>query len=116
MLCPLKWTDCDSCNNKQKCIDGMFTPEEDREPIIKAAELAEVSTQAEAVQGAKRLRGRIRLESFWTEWGKYRPPNLHSKEPMPAGQGTPGGGGHCKVPPKPPYKMPEYLKNWGQVN
>lgn len=93
MKCVNGWEDCSMCAFEQKCIAGMFTPEEDRAPIIKAAEIAEASTQAEAVEGAKRLRGEIRLESFWKEWGKYRSPNLHSKEPMPAGQGAPGGGG-----------------------
>ena len=120
MLCPLKWTDCDSCNNKQKCIDGMFTPDEDRTPIIKAAVIAEVSTQAEAVEGAKRLKGEtLQLNDttgFWSEWGKYSTPNLHSKEPMPAGQGTPGGGGSSGKIKKDTKgnKKPVYI--WGSTD
>lgn len=117
MECPNGWQGCDDCNNKDRCIAGMFTPEEDRAPIIKAAEIAEASTQAEAVEGAKILKGEtLRLNDttgFWKEWGKYSTPDLHAKEPMPAGQGAPGGGNKSRAPKKPQKKTPEYMKILG---
>ena len=54
---------------------------------------------------------------IWEWMARYkRPGDINYKEPLPAGPSEPGGGSKSRVPKKPAWKMPEYLKNWGQEN
>lgn len=116
MVCPYGWISCIRCRNQSICSARKYVPEveTDVDALIKAAAIAEVSTQAEAVEGAKRLKGES--GDFWEEWGKYSTPDLHSKEPMPAGQGAPGGGGSSGKVKKDNKgnKKPVYM--WGSTD
>ena len=124
--CPHNWTDCDLCANMEKCKSGMYKPEEeapesDIEVVVKAATISEKVRDSEVQKNADSIRGtwmekfdQMTEEERLAEFMRYRPPSLHEKEAIPLdGPSRPGGGSHCKVPPKPPYKTPEYLKNWG---
>jgi len=120
--CPHGWTDCNLCANLQMCMAGLYRLEEDLEKVIQAAKIAEQTINAEVQKNSEGIRGTwmekfdlMTEEERLVEFMKYHPPSLHEKEAIPLdGPSAPGGGGHCKVPPKPPYKMPEYLKNWGK--
>jgi len=125
-VCPNGWTDCSLCAHLKACEAGTYTaelesPELETDLGIIITEVTEPVVQAEVVESDASIRGTwaSRLNAMteaerWAEYRKYHPPSLHDKEAIPLdGPSAPGGGGHCKVPPKPPYKMPEYLKTWG---
>ena len=122
--CPHDWNNCSDCANVKLCIAGLYKPEpNDHDVIILAAKISEEVVTAEAIESAHKIRGTW-MEEFdqlpeggiWEWMARYRTPHINYKEPLKAGPSEPGGGSKSKTPPKPPYKMPEYLKNWGQVN
>lgn len=103
--CPNGWEDCSLCANDQACDDGTYRPEpelieSDLDVVIRAAEICEKVAQAEVVESVEKCRGswfdeysQMDADERWTDFYKYHPPNLVSKDPVPAGEGSPGGGG-----------------------
>ncbi len=119
--CPNGWTDCNLCANKKSCDDGTYEPDDDRESVIIAAEIVEKQIHAEVVESVEKIKA-ISHEAFMQMSGdeifarlaKYRPPNLHHKEPIPLdGPSAPGGGSKSKNHKKPNRKLPEYMKFLG---
>lgn len=126
-ICPHNWDNCHECRHDRDCIAGLYKPEEttDLEVVIQASNIAEEVMHVEAVESAVGIKKGTWMEEFnrleegeiWEWMARYkRPGDINYKEPLKAGPSEPGGGSKSRVPPKPPYKMPEYLKNWGQVN
>lgn len=122
MICPNGWVECNECLHLQKCIAGMYEPEEDEEPIVKTAKIVEKIMHNEAIKSTESIKGTVvekfsKLEgdTWWREFGKRRASDLHVKEALPLlGGVTHGGGSKSKNHKKPQKKMPEYLKTFGQ--
>lgn len=123
--CPHNWTDCELCANLKACESGTYKPESELEEnelsIDLGIPIAEVPPVTPPLRSTERGTwfdqfSRMSPNDRWADIQKYPRPNFQAVEPYKAMAGAfvPGGGGKCKVPPKPPYKMPEYLKNWGQ--
>lgn len=120
--CPNGWAECAVCKHEIDCRAGLYKGEEDI--LLIAAEICEKSVMVEAKESARSIKRDLHQEFMamtheesmnWFYSNKVQ--GLHHKEPIPQdGPSTPGSGGKCKVPPKPAWKMPEYLKNWGQSN
>ena len=98
--CPNGWEDCECCAHQRACIAGMYEPEEDNiQVVIKAAEISEAVVNAEVKESAEKIRGtwadhyaNMSEDERWQDYRKYRAPDLMHKEPVPAGEGSPGGG------------------------
>jgi len=98
--CPNGWNDCECCAHQRACIAGMYEPEEDSiEIVIKAAKVAEKVVDAEARESAEKVRGTwyehfisLGPDEALKEFYKFKQPGLHHKEPVPAGEASPGGG------------------------
>ena len=124
--CPHGWNDCNLCANYEPCLAGTYVPENELTESELTVDLSIPIAEEPAVLPTEYTaseRGtwfdrfsRMSTRDRWAEIRRYPRPNFNEKEPYKAMAGAivPGGGGKCKVPPKPPYKMPEYLKNWGQ--
>lgn len=121
-LCPAGWSDCEHCKYVG-LDDTCLYVKSDIEIVILAAEIAEEVVIEDAIESAHTIRGTWMQElnrvantaEFWTWFYKgKRPGDINYKEPLNGGASEPGGGSKNRTPPKPPYKMPEYLKNWGQ--
>lgn len=124
MICPNGWKNCHDCQYISP-TNTCLLPKSDIEVVIQAAKIAEKVVTKDAIESAEKIRGTwmeeldqvTGTEEFWAWFNKdKRPCNINYKEPLNGGPSEPGGGSKSKVPPKPPYKMPEYLKNWGQAN
>lgn len=107
--CPNEWTDCELCayfRNKQ-CQYELMEPEtEQTDPKIleRAAQVAERSVKAEAIKSVEKIKGTwkgewpehfmsLNTDEALNEFYKHKTQDLHHKEPLPAGNGIPGGGG-----------------------
>lgn len=104
--CPNGWTDCSLCAFKKKCDDGTYVPElEDNEletdlgiVISEVVEPVREEKPKETWRGSwhehvMSLSSDEALKEFYSK----HPPSLHDKEPIPAGNGLPGGGSKNKV-------------------
>ena len=127
-LCPEGWEDCSLC--RYVSLDNTcLYPKSDIDIVVLAAKIAEEVVTKGAIESTHRIM------LSWTDWHDHQrqinllsedekwlhmfgnpAPHINYKEPLNGGASEPGGGSKSKVPPKPPYKMPEYLKNWGQAN
>ena len=123
-LCPNGWEDCSLCRYDVLCKAGLYEPDiSDLGIVVLAAKIAKEVVTASAIESAHKIKGtwfqefsQMSEEERWAEYFKYPTPHFNEKPVLPAGPSEPGGGSKSKVPPKPPYKMPEYLKNWGQAD
>ena len=121
--CPNNWEDCNLCAYASLTNTCLY-PKSDIEVVIKAAEVAEKVVTKDAIESVEKIKGtwmeefnRLETGEIWEWMARYkRPGDINYKEPLKAGPSEPGGGSKSRVPPKPPYKMPEYLKNWGQAD
>jgi len=118
-LCPNKWINCEDCKYVRECTPRNYHIETDLEVVIKAAEAAERSVNAEVKKVVRETWAqkydRMTEDERWQDYYRYHVPDLMSREPLPLdGPSAPGGGGKCRVPKKPQKKMPEYLKTFGQ--
>lgn len=104
--CPEGWTDCHLCSNKALCDTNSYVPEQktDIEVVIEAAKISETVINAEVKKNVESIRGtwmekfdQMSEEERMEEFMRYHLPDLHSKEPVPAGNGLPGGGSKSKV-------------------
>ncbi|MDQ7094197.1 hypothetical protein REC12_11415 [Desulfosporosinus sp. PR] len=109
--CPNGWTDCELCayfKNKQ-CYAELYEPEEQTDPEIlrQAAEISEKVVDVGVKKSAEKIKGawngewpehfmNLSPEDALSEFYKRKTPDLHFKEPMPAGNGIPGGGSKNK--------------------
>ena len=121
-LCPEGWKDCSLCRYNS-LIKTCLYPKPDIEIVVLAAKIAKEVVTASAIESAEKIKGtwfqefsQMSEEERWAEYFKYPTPHFNEKPVLTAGPSEPGGGSKSKVPPKPPYKMPEYLKNWGQAD
>lgn len=97
-LCPNLWTECQDCRHDEMCKAGLYHGEESIILEIAATVEKQIDKEvAETVANIKKGTWLLAEEDFWTWWGKSSTPNLHAKEPMPAGQGVPGGGSSNSV-------------------
>ena len=121
-LCPEGWEDCSLCRYNSLTNTCLYA-KSDLGIVVLAAKIAEKVVTKDAIESAEKIRGTW-MEEFnnlheggiWEWMARYRTPHINYKETLNGGPSEPGGGSKSKVPPKPPYKMPEYLKNWGQAN
>ena len=122
-VCPEFWSDCDLCKYNSLNNTCLY-PKSDVEVVVLAAKISEEVVTKDTIESAQKIRGtwmeefnRLEEGEIWEWMARYRTPgDINYKEPLKAGPSEPGGGSKNRTPPKPPYKMPEYLKNWGQVN
>jgi hypothetical protein len=120
--CPELWPDCSLCRYVSLTNTCLYEPKSDLDIVIIAAKIAEQVVTKEAIESVEKIRGTWMKEfdqlpegGIWEWMAKYRRPgDINYKEPLNGGPSEPGGGSKSKVPPKPPYKMPEYLKLFGQ--
>lgn len=108
-VCPHNWSDCELCANYAACIAGTYVPEPepiadppaqtDPDILAQAAEISQRVVQAQAVKSANEIKGTwterylaLSPEEGLEEFYKFKTPDIHSKEPIPAGNGLPGGG------------------------
>lgn len=123
--CPHGWTDCELCVNIDACRAGTYIPEPDPEPELTVE--PEIVNELEENELANDLGKEIPRDSWagkfsklsyngrMNEFYKYHADDLISKEPIPLdGEPAYGGGSKSKRPKKPKWKMPEYLKLFGQ--
>ena len=123
-LCPEGWENCPNCRYVSHTNTCLY-PKSDIDIVVLAAKISEEVVTAEAIESAQKIRGTwmeeldqvTGIDEFWTWFSNVkRPGDINYKEPLKAGPSETGGGSKSRVPPKPPYKMPEYLKNWGQAD
>ena len=118
-LCPEGWEDCSLCRYNSLTKTCLY-PKPDLNIVILAAKIAKEVVTASAIESAHKIKGTWMEElnqlpegGIWEWMARYRTPHINYKETLNGGPSEPGGGSKSRVPPKPPYKMPEYLKNWG---
>ena len=120
-LCPELWLDCDLCRYNSLTNTCLYESKSDIDIVVLAAKIAEEVVTKEAIESAHKIRGTW-MEEFdqlpeggiWEWMARYRTPHINYKETLNGGPSEPGGGSKSRVPPKPPYKVPEYLKLFGQ--
>ena len=114
-LCPNGWEDCSLCKYVSLDNTCLYAPEADIDIVVLAAKIAEEVVTADVIESAEKIKGNLQSEEdFWAWWGRSSPPHFNEKPVLPAGPSEPGGGAKNRAPKKPAWKMPEYLKNWGQ--
>ena len=128
-ICPEGWSYCNFCKYTSLDNTCLYAPEADIDIVVLAAKIAEEVVTKDAKKSAERIM------LSWTDWHDHQrqidllsederwlhmfgnpTPHINYKEPLPAGPSEPGGGSKSRAPKKPAWKMPEYLKNWGQVD
>ena len=126
MSCPNGWKNCPDCKYISPNNTCLY-PKSDLDIVVLAAKIAEEVVTKDAKKSAERIM------LSWTDWHDYQrqinllsedekwlhmfgnpAPHINFKETLNGGPSEPGGGSKSRVPPKPPYKVPEYLKLFGQ--
>lgn len=101
--CPNGWTDCSLCANLEMCKAGLYygeSGETDHEILEEAAKVSGRVMQAEAVESAEKIKKGNPAKPYTnlSKFYAFKTPDLHYREPLPAGDRIPGGGGknRCK--------------------
>ena len=91
--CPNGWNNCEECARERECKAGLYHGE----TIVEVAKIVEKQMIKEAIKSALVIKGLQSDNDFWGWWSRSSPPNLHEKQPIPAGEGCPGGGSSNNV-------------------